>query len=133
MLLFAGMLLCGLNLLSGGPLLALWVGSKAQGSSSGSSMAAIAVVVVVLLAIELCLARLLGALTGRYDEATGYRHKRHQTAWLKPMSAEREGGLGGAARRISPSERLLAALVVLAVVAFEVWFFFFAGSSLPAG
>ena len=34
---------------------------------------------------------------------------------------------------ISPVERVVVASVVAAVLAFEVWFFFFAGSSLPNG
>ena len=33
---------------------------------------------------------------------------------------------------ISPVERVVVIAVVLAVLAFEVWCFFFAGSSLPA-
>jgi hypothetical protein len=32
---------------------------------------------------------------------------------------------------ISPIERVVVASVVAGVLAFEVWFFFFAGSSLP--
>jgi hypothetical protein len=93
-------------------------------------MASIAVVIAVLLAVELGLVRALGLLTARYDDATGYERPHRQTSWLKPMSGERPG-FGGAARRISPSERILAAIVVAAALAFEIWFFFFAGSSLP--
>lgn len=128
--LFAGMILCGMNLLSGGPLFAVWVGSKVQGGSSGSGMGAIAAVVGVLIVIELVLVRILSYLTARYDAATGFERGRHQTAWLKAQSAERQG-FGGVARRISPSERVLAVIVVLGVVGFEAWFFFFAGSALP--
>jgi hypothetical protein len=34
---------------------------------------------------------------------------------------------------ISGIERIVVISVVAAVLAFEVWFFFFAGSSLPSG
>lgn len=93
-------------------------------------MSAIAVVAVVLIVSELVLVRALSFLTARYDDATGYQRPRQQASWLKAQSAERKG-LGGVARRISPSERILSAVVVLAVIGFEVWFFFFAGSALP--
>jgi hypothetical protein len=32
---------------------------------------------------------------------------------------------------VSPVERIVVISVVAAVLAFEIWFFFFAGSSLP--
>ena len=34
---------------------------------------------------------------------------------------------------ISPIERIVVLSVIAAAVAFEVWFFFLAGSSLPSG
>jgi hypothetical protein len=34
---------------------------------------------------------------------------------------------------ISGAERVMMISVVAAVLAFEIWFFFFAGSSLPGG
>lgn len=53
---------------------------------------------------------------------------RHQTAWLVPMSGEAKGD-----QPRPVLETLMAISVALAVVTFLVWFFFFAGSSLPAG
>ena len=55
---------------------------------------------------------------------------RQTSPWLRSLSGEREADV----RRkhgISGIERVLVITVVLAVLAFEVWFFFFAGSSLP--
>jgi hypothetical protein len=120
--LYAAILLCGVNLFTGGPLLAVWVGSKVQNEKPGSSTAAVAVLAVVLVLVELGLTRAVNMLTNRYDEATGYRQPRRQTAWLRPMSGERRSGFG-AAPRISPSERLLVAIVVTAVIALEVILF----------
>ena len=125
------MVLCGVNLWTGGPVLAVWVGSRVQGSSGGASMTAIAVVAVVLIAVEVALVSALGRLTARYDELTGFRRPRRPATWLKAQSAERDG-FGGAARRISPSERVLAVVVVVGVVVFEAWFFLLSGSSLPS-
>jgi len=34
---------------------------------------------------------------------------------------------------VSALDVVLVAMVLLAAIAFEVWFFFFSGSSLPAG
>jgi len=46
--------------------------------------------------------------------------------------ARRAGGGRAQALRISAVERIVVLAVVAAVLAFEVWFFFFAGSSLPS-
>jgi ABC-type transporter Mla maintaining outer membrane lipid asymmetry permease subunit MlaE len=57
---------------------------------------------------------------------------RHTSPWLRSMRDERELD----ARQkfgISPIERVLVISVVAAVLVFEVWFFFFAGSALPNG
>jgi len=49
---------------------------------------------------------------------------RQQAAWLKPMSGERRSI--EVKRPLSATERIVVASVVVAVLAFEVWFFFFA-------
>jgi hypothetical protein len=70
-------------------------------------------------------------LNAKYDELTGRPPAaRHTSPWLRSMRDEREEDT----RRkfgISPIERVVVASVVAAVLAFEIWFFFFAGSSLP--
>lgn len=50
--------------------------------------------------------------------------------WLRSMRGEREA-LAKKRQGISAIERIVVLSVVAAVAAFEVWFFFFAGSSLP--
>jgi hypothetical protein len=122
--------LAAINIWTGAPLLALWIGSQVVGDS-GLSMGAVFVVIVVLGAACIGLAMALSWLSAQYDELTGRPPEARRTSpWLRSMRGEREEH---ARRRhgISAMERIVVAAVVLAVIAFEVWFFFFAGSSLP--
>jgi hypothetical protein len=125
--------LCSINLWTGAPLLAVWVGSKVQGNLNNLSMTAVFSVVVVLAALVFLLAWALTWINAKYDELTGRpAGARHTSPWLRSMRDEREEDT----RRkfgISPVERVVVASVVAAVLTFEVWFFFFAGSSLPNG
>ena len=123
--------LAAINIWTGAPLLAVWVGSRvAQGSSL--SMTAVFVVVLVLAASCLVLAAALTWLTARYDALTGRPPETRRTSpWLRSMRGEREE-LARKRHGISAIERVVVVAVVLCVLAFEVWFFFFAGSSLPS-
>jgi hypothetical protein len=125
--------LCSINLWTGAPLLAVWVGSKVQGNLNNLSMTAVFSVVAVLAATVFLLALVLTWLNAKYDELTGRPPAARQTSpWLRSMRDEREENV----RRkygISAVERVVVVSVVAAVLAFEVWFFFFAGSSLPNG
>ena len=117
------------NIWTGCPLFAVWVGSRAVGSS-GLSMGAVFLVVAVLAAGEIALTLALTRLSARYDELTGRPPAARRTSpWLRSMRAEREDS---AKRRqgVSPVERIVVVSVALCVVAFEVWFFFFAASSI---
>ena len=96
-------------------------------------MTAVFSVIVVLAATVFVLAFILTWLNAKYDELTGRPPAARQTSpWLRSMRDEREENV----RRkygISAVERVVVVSVVAAVLAFEVWFFFFAGSSLPNG
>jgi hypothetical protein len=131
--LVAASALCSINLWTGAPLFAVWVGSKVQGNLNNLSMTALFSVIVVLAALVFLLAWILTWINAKYDELTG-RHPeaRHTSPWLRSMRDEREEDV----RRkfgISAVERVVVVSVVAAALAFEVWFFFFAGSSLPNG
>jgi hypothetical protein len=127
----AAAMLLSVNIWTGAPLLAIWVGSRVV-PQSGLSMGAVFVVVAVLVVTVLALVAALGRLSARYDELSGRPSApgRRVAPWLRSMRAERveyataRAGLGAI-------ERILAFSVVAAVLALEVWFFFFAGSSLP--
>jgi hypothetical protein len=125
--------LCSINLWTGAPVLAVWVGSKVQGNLNNLSMTAVFSVVAVLAATVFLLALLLTWLNAKYDELTGRPPAARQTSpWLRSMRDEREEnvrrkyGIGGV-------ERVVVICAVAGVLAFEIWFFFFAGSSLPNG
>ncbi len=123
--------LAAINIWTGAPLLAVWVGSQVVGDS-GLSMGAVFVVIVVLAASCIALAMALSWLSARYDELTGRPAAARRTSpWLRSMRGEREQE---ARKRhgISAIERVVVIAVVLCVLVFEVWFFFFAGSSLPS-
>jgi len=131
--LVAASALCSINMWTGAPLLAVWVGSKVQGNLNNLSMTAIFSVVVVLGAAVFLLAWAVSWINAKYDEVTGRpQGGRHTSPWLRSMRDEREADTRQK-YRISPVERVLVISVVLAVLAFEAWFFFLAGSSLPNG
>jgi len=116
-----------INLWTGAPLFAIWVGSRVQ-KGTGLTMSTVIVVMAVL---AVCVTLLVLALTrveAAYKTVTGQETHRRTAPWLRSMRGERpelveQQGLTG-------FEKGLAAAVVLGVVAFEGWFFFFAGSSI---
>lgn len=129
--LIAASALLSINIWTGAPLLAVWVGSRIQAAQDRLSMGALFAVVATLAAAVFVLAWLLARVNGRYDDITGREPEARRTSpWLRSLSGEREADVR---RRhgISVVERVVVITVVLAVLAFEVWFFFFAGSSLP--
>ena len=91
-------------------------------------MFSLLVVTVVLLAVSLGLVRLIAVLQETYRKQTGdMTHVKAHTPWLRSMGGERPVYPGEHAQ-VSAPERVLVVVVIAAVVAFEVWFFFFSGS-----
>src|SRR3954447_5286698 len=134
-----GTALVSINVWTGAPLLAVWVGSRFEGwvggsgTGGGTTMRAVFVVVAVLALLELALTLILTRLSAAYDELIDRPHAARRTSpWLRSMRGEREE----VARKragISGVERVVVISVVAAALVLEVWFFFFAGSSLPNG
>ena len=123
--------LCSINVWTGAPLFAIWVGSKVQGNLNNISMTALFSVVLILTVSVFGLGYLLSWLNAKYDEITGRPPAARRTSpWMRSMRDERvedvqrKYGIGGV-------ERIVVICAVLGVLAFELWFFFFAGSSLP--
>jgi hypothetical protein len=132
-LLVLSMAVVGLNIWTGSPLLALWLGSRVQGESSAPSMGAVGIVVFALGAFSLTLMKALSSLGRAYDKATGQEATvRQHVPWLRSMRGERER-YEGMPLRLSPLEIVMVVMVILAVIAFEIWFFFFSGSSIGQG
>jgi hypothetical protein len=131
-LLAAVMAFLALNIWTGSPLLAVWLGSKVQGENSQPSMGAYAIVIVALIAFSWGLYQLLKVVMSAYQEATGTTPTvRSHAPWLRSMRGERPD-YGGSAS-ISGAERVVVVTVLIAAAAFEVWFFFFSGSSIGGG
>ena len=119
----------GLNVWTGSPLLALWIGSRVQGDGP-PEMAAVFVVIGCFAAFSLALAWLLARVGQAYDRHTGHVPTvRAHAPWLRSLRGEREQ-YPGAPARLSANERILVAMVIAAVLAFEIWFFFFSGSPI---
>ncbi len=132
-LLAAVMAFLALNIWTGSPLLALWIGSKIQGEESQPSMGAFVAVIVCLIAFSWVLYQLLKMTMSAYQDATGTRPTvRSHAPWLRSMRGERpEHHSTGA--RISGAERIVVVSVIAAAVVFEVWFFFLSGSPIGSG
>jgi hypothetical protein len=119
----------GLNIWTGNPLLALWVGSRVVGSGP-PTMGAIAVVAAMMGVVGLTLARLLAVLGAAYDRVSGHPATvRRHVPWLRSMRGERleyEREREG----LPALEIILVAMVILAFAAFEIWFFFYSTSPI---
>jgi hypothetical protein len=124
------MVIAGLNVWTGSPAFALWVGARVQGDGP-LTMAAVFVVVVVFAALSLSLGVALSWLGARYDALTGHGPTtRQHTPWLRSMRGERVQYEGSPPPRLTALERILVAMVVTVFVLFEIWFFFFSSSPI---
>jgi hypothetical protein len=123
------MVLVTLNIWTGGPLLALWIGSRVQGPGA-PSMLAVAVAAVSLGVLSYALVKFLAWLDAVYARVSGRPAtvSRH-VPWLRSMRGERPHQQTRA-RELSPLEVILVVSVVLVVALFEVWFFFYSPSPI---
>jgi len=118
-----------LNIWTGSPLLALWIGSRVQGEDSQASMGAFAAVIGCLALFSVLLYQALKYVLHAYQETTGTLPTvRTHAPWLRSMRGERPEY--GAGTQITGAERIVVVTVIIAAAAFEVWFFFFWGSSI---
>ena len=118
-----------MNIWTGGPLLALWIGSRFQ-PSSGLSMFAVAMAAISLAVISYVLVGILARIDAYYRRVTGRPSSvsRH-VPWLRSMRGERpheQRHIG----ELSALEKILIVAVVIAVAAFEIWFFFYSSSPI---
>ena len=119
----------GLNVWTGSPLLALWIGSRVQGDGP-PQMSAVFVTIICFAAFSIFLTWLLSRVGEAYDRHTGHvATVRAHAPWLRSLRGEREQYPDMPAR-LSANERILVGMVIAAVLAFEIWFFFFSGSPI---
>jgi len=112
------------NVWTGCPLLALWVGSRAVGTGD-LSMAAVVVVLIVLGLLELSMMFVLAWLTNVYDEMIGLQRPEHSATWIRRLCAPESAGLN---RRlgITTLEGIVVINVYVAVSTLLAWYLFFA-------
>lgn len=123
--------LAAINVWTGAPLLAVWVGSQAQPGRL-LSMRGVVTVVAVLAVLAFLLGWALTWLNAKYDELTGRPAALARTSpWHRNMLGELDEQVRSR-YGLSAPEKVVAVCVVAAAFAFEIWFFFFAGSSLPS-
>jgi hypothetical protein len=118
--------LLAINLYTGAPLLAIWVGSRVQNGTQ-LTMSTVAVVVAVLVVTVALLVLALTRVEAAYRVITNQPTKRRTAPWMRSMRGEREEF---ERRPLSGPEKALVGAVVIAGLAFQVWFFFFSGSPI---
>ena len=129
-LLLSATTLIAINIWTGAPLAALWVGSRVVGQRL-LSMTAVFAVIVTLAVLVSAMTFALIRLSARYDKLVGRpTGKPTPVPWLRSMRAE-DTDLLRAERGNTAVEMIVVASTVIAIVSFEVWFLFFAGSPLP--
>jgi hypothetical protein len=110
------------------PALFVYAASRVA-DSPNPSLGPYLLIIIGLPAGMVLIGKLLGVLDRYHGRITGLdTGQREQAAWLKSMRGERERR-----RRRSVLDTVMIVSVSLALVAFGVWFFGFAGSSLPGG
>jgi hypothetical protein len=117
------------NVWTGAPLFAVWVGSQVQHKSL-VSMRGVVTVVAVMAALAFLLGWALTWLSAKYDQLTGRPAMATLTSpWHRSKRGDRVQDIRSR-YGISAPEKVVVACVVAGVLAFEIWFFFFAGSSI---
>ena len=119
------------NLYTGIPLLAIWVGAQVQEGSTLTMSAVGAVIGVLVVGVAIVIA-LLHRVSAAYDELSGTKKTRQTATWMRSMRDEREEFVRER-RTLTGIEKAMVVAVVLGVAGFEIWFFFFAGSSIGSG
>ena len=112
----------------------MWIGVPlglvyAASQLADSSRPSVGPYLLILIGLPIGMAivgKLLGWLDRLHGKLTGRREERRRSAWLRSMRAERTSTTRGGVLY-----KVMIVSVVLAVLAFSVWFFAFAGSSLP--
>lgn len=109
------------------PVFWLWLASRLQEGSQPSLGPYLLVLVGVPLTMVV-IAKLLSRLNAAYGRVTGEPPRvRMQMPWNKSMRGERDSGT-----QATVLDVVMLVSVSVALVAFAIWFFGFAGSSLPS-
>lgn len=118
----------GIGAAAGIPLAWIWLASKLAGDEPALTPS-LAVFIATGIVVSYWLALLAGSwVRGRMVDPDEERARMTRRSWNRSFSdAPRPGD-----QRIDPVERLFVVVGVLAIIAFEIWFIFFAGDPLPS-
>src|SRR4051794_37913724 len=110
------------------PLAWVWIASQLAGTKRDLTPS-LALLITTGILVSYWVALVVGSrLRGRWVSADDQRAKMRRMSWNRSF---RDEPLHAGEDETDPVERIFVIVAVLGVVAFEVWFFFFAGSSLP--
>jgi hypothetical protein len=110
------------------PLVWVWIASQLAGTERELTPS-LAILITTGILVSYWLVLLVGAaLRSRWVGEDQEQARARRMSWNRSF---RDEPLSAANRGSDPIERVFVVIAVLAVIAFEVWFFFFAGSPLP--
>jgi hypothetical protein len=113
---------------AGIPLVWIWFASKIAGTKRDLTPS-LAIFIATGIIVSYWLALLIGSwLRGRVVDPAQERGRVRRRSWNRSLRDSPQE----ADRRIDPIERVFIAVGVLAIIAFEIWFFFYAGDPLPS-
>jgi hypothetical protein len=121
-------LVAGIAIIAGVPLVWIWIASRLAGTKRDLTPS-LALLIGTGILVSYWLVLLVGGwLRSRSIDHGEERGRVRRSSWNRsfgdqPVAADRE---------IDPVERVFIVIAVFAVIAFEVWFFFFAGDPLPS-
>jgi 4-amino-4-deoxy-L-arabinose transferase-like glycosyltransferase len=110
------------------PLAWIWIASQIAGTKRELTPS-LAILITTGILVSYWLALLVGSrLRRRWVGEAEERARQRHMSWNRSF---RDQPLSAANRESDPIERIFVVVALLGIIAFEVWFFFFAGSPLP--
>jgi hypothetical protein len=110
------------------PLAWIWIASQIAGTERELTPS-LAILITLGILISYWVVLLAGSwLRGRWVSEAEQQAKVRRMSWNRSF---RDEPLRQANRETDPIERLFVVVAVIGIIAFEIWFFFFAGSPLP--
>jgi type VI protein secretion system component VasK len=121
-------LLLALVVALGIPLVWIWIASQLAGTKRDLTPS-LALVITTGILVSYWVALVVGSrLRARWVSADEHQATVRRMSWNRSF---RDEPLHAGDEQSDPVERLFVIVAVIGVIAFEVWFFFFAGSPLP--
>lgn len=111
------------------PLAWIWIASQIAGTRRDLTPS-LAILITTGILVSYWFVLLVGSrLRRRWVSEAEERARQRRMSWNRSF---RDQPLSAANRESDPIERIFVVVAILGIIAFEVWFFFFAGSPLPS-